>query len=280
MAEKRARRVRRAVVLRTEQLAPQMVRVIFTGPDLAGLEDSEHTDRYVKILFAPANADYRWPFDPEAVRVERSPEQWPVTRTYTIRSYDPRTGEMAIDFVLHGADGLAGPWAVAAGPGDEIGFFGPGGGYRPDPQAQAHLLVGDEAAFPAIAAALERVPAGVGAYVYLEVAGPADHQDLPVSATTHLSWVHRGDRAYDATLAEVVRAAEFPAGDVQGFVHGNANLVRDLRRYLFVDRRLARSRVSISGYWRTGHTEDRWQASKRSFSEQLEAEERLALAAR
>ena len=38
--------------------------------------------------------------------------------------------------------------------GDRIGFYGPGGGYAPDPAADRHLLVGDEAAIPAIAAAL------------------------------------------------------------------------------------------------------------------------------
>lgn len=31
--------------------------------------------------------------------------------------------------------------------------------------------------------------------------------------------------------------------------------------------------VSISGYWRSGHTEDAWQASKREFNEQIEPEE-------
>lgn len=276
MTERRPRRVQQARVVRTAWLTPEMVRVVFTTSDL-GEENSEFTDRYVKILFAPAEAGYGWPFDPEAIRESRPPKQWPVTRTYTIRSYDPATGELAIDFVLHGAEGLAGPWAAAARPGDEIGFFGPGGGYAPDATAVAHLLVGDEAALPAIAAALERVPAATPAHVFLEVSGPACHQPLPTSAATQLSWVHRGDQPYGQALAQAVRHTALPSGDLQVFVHGNADLVRDLRRYLFVEQRLDRSRVSISGYWRTGHTEDRWQASKRDFSEQMEAEEQVAL---
>lgn len=278
MAERRVRRVRTAQVVRTEVLAPDMVRVIFIGPDLVDLPNAQFSDRYVKILFPPAGADYRFPFDPDEIRASRPSEQWPVTRTYTVRSLRPEAGEMAIDFVLHGDDGLAGPWAAAAQPGDQIGFFGPGGGYAPDAQAQAHLMVGDEAAIPAIAAALERIPATVPSHVFLEVSGPAAQQEMPTSAATSLTWVHRGERPYGEALARTVRATPLPSGDVQIFVHGNADLVRDLRRYLFVERRLDRSRVSISGYWRSGHTEDGWQSGKRDFNEQMESEEQVALA--
>ena len=108
-----------------------MVRLYFVGDDVRGLSELTFTDHYVKLLFPPAGADYRWPFDPEQIRAERPAEEWPVTRTYTIRSFDPATGELAIDFVVHGDAGLAGPWAAAVEPGESIGFHGPGGGYAP-----------------------------------------------------------------------------------------------------------------------------------------------------
>ena len=50
-------------------------------------------------------------------------------------------------------------------------------------------------------------------------------------------------------------------------------MIKDLRRFLFRDRGIPRGQVSISGYWRTGLTEDDWQASKREFMAQVEAEE-------
>lgn len=280
MNRERKRVAKRAVVVRKEQLTPDMVRVVFTGDDVRGLGDLTFTDHYIKILYPPAGADYRWPFDPDQIRETRPPELWPVTRTYTIRSYNPRTAEMAVDFVVHGDEGLAGPWAAAAQPGDEIGFMGPGGSYAPDEGADVHLLVGDEAAIPAIAAALERLPVSAAADVYLEVFGDDDHQPIPATARTRVTWVHRAGQPYGQALAEAVRAAPFPAGDVQVFVHGNADMVRDVRRYLFVDRRIDRSRVSISGYWRTGHTEDRWQSTKRDFAAQMDSEEEIALAGR
>ena len=280
MDRARKRVAKRAVVVRTERLSPDMVRVYFTGDDLLGFGQLECTDSYIKILFPPAGADYRWPFDPDLMRQTRPPEHWAVTRTYTVRSYDPAAAEMAVDFVLHGDEGLAGPWAAATRPGEEIGFFGPGGGYAPDPTAAAHLLVGDEAAIPAIAAALARLPGTASAEVYLEVAGPQHHQPVPRTAQTALTWVHRDGRPYGQALVEAVRSAQLPSGDVQVFVHGNADMVRELRRYLFVERGLDRSRISISGYWRTGQTEDGWQSSKRDFNAQMASEEQVALARR
>src|SRR5687768_2618520 len=137
---RKARQTRTATVLRKEWLSPSMVRLHFGGDDLRALPELTFTDHYVKLLFPSAGADYRWPFDPEQIRADRPAAEWPVTRTYTIRSFDCTTAEMAIDFVVHGDAGLAGPWAATVKPGESIGFFGPGGAYSPDPEAPAHLL--------------------------------------------------------------------------------------------------------------------------------------------
>jgi hypothetical protein len=53
-------------------------------------------------------------------------------------------------------------------------------------------------------------------------------------------------------------------------------MIRDLRRFLFVDSGVEKSDVSISGYWRLGMVEDEWQASKREFNEENEAAEAAA----
>jgi NADPH-dependent ferric siderophore reductase len=195
-----------------------------------------------------------------------------------VRAYDGTRNEMTIDFVVHGDEGLAGPWAARAEAGDQIGFFGPGGGYAPDPDADCHLLVGDEAALPAIAAALDRLGERARAVVYLEVSGSADEQVLSSSPDVRVTWVHRRQRPYGEALAEVVRAAGVPAGDVQAFVHGNAEMIRRMRRFLFTEVDFNRRRVSMSGYWRTGQTEDGWQAGKRAFNAELEAEDRVVAA--
>ena len=93
--------------------------------------------------------------------------------------------------MVHGDAGVAGAWAAAARPGDLLVFEGPNGGYRPDPEADWHLLIGDESALPAIAASLEAVPAGHPAVVRLLCDGP-DHQlELPCPGRLDLEWLHR-----------------------------------------------------------------------------------------
>ena len=206
--QRRPRVMRTATVTRTERLTRDLVRVHLEGSDLTTIEPSEQTDRYVKLLFAPAGADVTRagaltvvgggdyltkPFDPDTLREERPREQWPVTRTYTIRSLDPVAGQMALDFVVHGDEGLAGPWAAAARPGDGIGFYGPGGGWGPDPTADHHLLVGDESAAPAIAAALDALPHDARASVFVEVADATTHVPLRTTPGIQITWVHRDE---------------------------------------------------------------------------------------
>jgi NADPH-dependent ferric siderophore reductase len=276
---RRPRVARVGEVLRTSWVTPHMVRVVLGGAGLAGFPAGEFTDHYVKLLFPPVGATYGVPFDVEQVRADSPPEQWPVTRTYTVRSWDPVTGELAIDFVHHGDTGVAGPWAAAARPGDRIQFAGPGGGYAPSPDADWHLLAGDESALPAIAAAVERLPAGAPALVVVEVADRAEEQpDLVLPGGEPVVWVHRGAAPVGEPLLTALRAVTLPAGVGHVFVHGEAGLVRELRLHLRAAHGLDPAFTSISGYWRQGRTEDRWQAEKPVWNAEVAAAEQ-ALAA-
>ncbi|MDL4776474.1 MULTISPECIES: siderophore-interacting protein [Thermomonosporaceae] len=274
---RRSPRVNRGTVLRKERVTPHMIRVVIGGEGLAGFGAGEFTDHYVKLLFAQKGVDYPEPFDMDRIRAEYPRDQWPVTRTYTVRSWDPDAVELAIDFVHHGDKGLAGPWAARVEPGEEVLFLGPGGAYAPSPDADWHLLVGDESALPAIGAALERVPDGTPARVFIEVEGPEEEQKLPAPAGAEVVWLHRDGGPVGDALVRAVRDLEFPDGTVHAFVHGEAGFVKDLRRHLRVDRGLPLDRLSISGYWRRGRDEDGWQSSKREWNRQVEEEEAKAL---
>ena len=127
-------------VLRTERLSPHMVRIIAGGPGLANFTPKDATDMYVKIHFLQPGVAYEEPVDVFALRETMPREQWPATRTYTVRWIDLEAAEVAIDFVIHGDAGLAGPWAAAAVPGDRLIFSGPGGAYRPNPDADWYLF--------------------------------------------------------------------------------------------------------------------------------------------
>ena len=264
-------------VERVERLTPHMIRVVLGGEGLAAFDTNGSTDSYVNLLFpAPAPEDPET-FDLEAARAELPRDQWPVTRTYTVRSWDPATREMSIDFVHHGDLGLAGVWAAGARHGDRLRFLGPGGAYAPDPEADWHLLAGDESSLPAIAAALDHLPEGATAHVFLEVENTAEEQKLTEGENVHVRWLHRGDAIPGSLLVPAVRELEFPDGRVHAFVHGEAGFVRDLRRMLRVDLGLAKEQLSISGYWRLGRNEDGWQASKAEWNKSVEAEEAAAL---
>ncbi|MCW2525253.1 MAG: siderophore-interacting protein [Pseudonocardiales bacterium] len=256
-------------VVRTEQISPSMVRVIVGGPALSAFVLSDSTDSYVKVLFLHPGIDYPRPFDLDRVRAEIPAEYWPRVRSYTVRHWDPAALELTLDFVVHGAEGVAGPWAASAQPGDELLLQGPGGGYAPDPSAAWHLLVGDESALPAIAAALERLPSEADVRAFVEVHGPAD--ELPLARA--VNWVHRGDRVVGAGLVEAVLQADRPDGEAQVFVHGEAGFVKDLRRWLRVDLGLAKEQISISGYWRYGADDEGWRASKADWNREAEAAE-------
>ncbi|SED74307.1 siderophore-interacting protein [Streptomyces sp. TLI_105] len=276
MAEQPARKVPKATearVVHTERITPHMVRVVLGGPGLDGFSADTYTDHYVKLLFAPEGVAYPEPFDMERIRAEFPREQWPTTRTYTVRAWDPVHRELTIDFVVHGDEGLAGPWAARAQAGETVRFLGPGGGYAPDPAADWHLLVGDESALPAIAAALERLPEGARAHVLIEVADATEEQKLASGTGIDVTWLHRGDRPTGEALVEAVTALDFPAGDVHAFVHGEAGFVKELRRHLRLDRGVARERLSISGYWRLGKSDEAWRAIKREWNDQVEREQ-------
>ena len=245
-------------VVRTEQLTPHMVRVVLGGPALDGFAPTEFTDRYIKLQFPP--------------EVEGQRER---LRTYTIRSFDAAAAEMSVDFVIHGDEGLAGPWAAAAQPGDPMRFVGPGGAYAPSDTADWHLFIGDESALPAIAAALEALPAGARAKVFCEVGGPDDEQPLASAAepcgSELVTWVHRTGEG--SPLVDLVTGWTFPDGTPEVFLHGDAGFVKDLRRHLRGDRGVPPAALSASGYWRRGSTEEGWRSAKAEWKAAVETDE-------
>ena len=262
---RRPRVPRRTTVVRADRVSPHLVRVVLGGPALDGFDPSAHADSYVKLVLpAPGAADGET-----------------VLRTYTVRAFDAGRRELVLDVVVHGDEGVAGPWAAAAQPGDAVDVLGPGGGYTPDPAAGWHLLVGDDSALPAVAVALERLPAGVRALVFLEVDGPEEQQPLPTAADATVVWVHRsarGDGVPGQALVDAVTGAALPGGDVHAFVHGEAGAVRQVRRHLRSALGVPPELLSASGYWRLGRTDEGWRADKAEWKRSVDEDEQALTA--
>jgi NADPH-dependent ferric siderophore reductase len=262
-----------ARVATTEVLTPGLVRVVLEGGDLAGLVMPDATDAYINAAFRPTGAPYDEVFDPQAVRQAYPDAEPPARRRYTVRAWDPKSHILTIDFVVHGDSGVAGPWAANARPGDVLVFTGPSGGYRPDPSAAWHLLLGDESALPAIATSLEALSPGVRAVVRVVCDGPAHEIDLPSPADVDLVWLHRhGDERDESLLLAAVEAVDFGRGTPFGFVHGEADEIRGVRRHLLQERGLTRQDLSCSPYWRRTMTDEAWRRIKRDYVAAMEAE--------
>lgn len=249
----------RLEVIRTERVGPSMQRVILGGSNFATFWQRvqalpPYTDLYAKLVFWPEGFDA-----PEHVDLSDLPDGVrPTLRTYTIRSIDVINREIAIDFVVHGTEGFAGPWAASAQPGDVIHLRGPNGGYAPSEGIDHHLFVGDEAGLPAISASVESLAAGQRATAFIEVDGSADEVTFTTTADVTVHWLHRGDAAPGTTtlLDDAVRAWAWPAGRVQAFIHGESALLKSVRPYVLNDRGVDRTDVSVSAYWRRGESEE------------------------
>ncbi|WP_285027148.1 siderophore-interacting protein [Plantibacter sp. ME-Dv--P-122b] len=252
-------------VIRSSWVTPHLVRLTLGGPGFADFQPKDATDSYVKISFAKPELGLEPPYDLAALRETLAPADLPVTRTYTVRRVDQAAGTIDIDFVVHGDEGIAGPWAAAAQPGDRVVLAGPGGAYRPDPTADWHLFAGDESAIPAIAAALEALPADATGLAFLEIGGRDDLVELDHPAGVQLIWVGRAarDESTAALLATAISGHPWPDGRVQVFAHGERESMKALREVFLTQRGLDRSQLSLSGYWAYGRTEDRFQAEKR-----------------
>ena len=265
-------------VLRSEEVTQHMVRVVLGGSGFDTFTPSEFTDSYVKLVVVADDVDVAGLLRPLTLDsfADLPAAKQPVVRTLTVRRADPAAREIAIDVVVHGEHGAAGQWAATAEPGQPVYLMGPSGAYAPDPAADWHLLAGDESALPAISIALEALPANAIGHVFIETAEPGDEIPLTAPDGVQVDWIYRGgradlvgeDRAGDhAPLIEAVKSAPWLPGQVQVFIHGEAQaIMHNLRPYIRKDREVAAKWASISGYWRRGRTEETFRQWKKELA--------------
>lgn len=242
------------------QISPHLLRVTVGGEQFSTLRRSQDTDAYVKLLLPRPGSDLTPPYDLDALR-ENSPELLPALRTYTVRRWHDAEQSLDIDVVLHDdADGIAAPWAARARVGETIALKGAGGGYAPRPDATDHLLIGDHATLPAIAASLEAMPEDARGHAIIQLEHGEDRIDLSHPRGIEVQWVIGAG----ADLLEAVQALPVTVSPgLQVFCHAERGLTKQLRAHLVTERGIERGQISISAYWAQGRVEDEFQAEKR-----------------
>lgn len=252
-----------AEVLRNERVSPHMVRLTLGGEDLARLPQHGF-DHWVRLFFPhPEHGTPDFSHLPETFGLtgyvryltQRSGTR-PAVRSYTIREH--RGGEVDIDFVSHGDDSLAGPWAAKAEPGERVAMIDQGCGFDLRPDADFQLLVGDESAMPAVLGILRDLPGEAKGLAIIEVPDPDDAQEVVGPDGVEVRWIVREDRHArpgEAALAELRGFTPVRPETISAFLVGEQQLAAEGRRHL-VACGVPKARIEFSGFWRVGRAAD------------------------
>ena len=218
-------------VVDSRLVTPHMQRLVLTAPELRNFEYLPGQD---VMLLVDENRGR------------------PVRRRYTIRALDRGRQRLTLDIVRH-SDGPGERWVRAATPGVTVEGIGPRGKISPAPHTDWHLFIGDDSSLAAIFAMTESLPPDATATVILEVAEPADAQELRPHAPVQLTWLYRRGRpaGQSDALVSAASAVTIPAVRPHVYLLGEARVVLALRQVL-QDRGLEPERISPKAYWGRG----------------------------
>ncbi|MWC00168.1 SIP domain-containing protein [Agromyces seonyuensis] len=245
-----------AEVVRAEQVSPHFVRVTIGGDEVSGWRDLGF-DQWFRLA-VPTNDHTRFDnlpgkFDtpsylkyllllPKATK--------PVFRNYTVAEFRADAGELDIDFVVHGTDGVAAPWAASLPVGQHVALIDQGCGYRHVDGAEQTVLVGDETALPAIAGILRDLPRGIRGHAVIEVPDVADQRPLAGPDGVEVHWIVRSHADAAGSLAlERLASLEFGAS-TDGFAAGESKLATGARRLFVNERGVPKTDIDFCGYWK------------------------------
>ncbi|THA30743.1 siderophore-interacting protein [Streptomyces sp. A1277] len=243
--------IREAEIVRTGTVGAGLLRVTLGGAGTEGFE-AHAPDEHVKLIFPEADGTLRLPERNGSML--RWPRPAPTSREYTVRRYDPVTGELDIDIAAHDG-GLASDWARKVQPGDTVHIAGPPGGLIVPHTYDRYLLVGDITALPAIARRLEELPPAARGWAFIEVADAGEEIELTAPEGVEVRWLHRGGRPAGSgdALSRAAMAATVPEGErAYVWAAGEAGQIKPLRRWVRDELRLDKADYDITGYWKRG----------------------------
>ncbi|ATN36629.1 NADPH-dependent ferric siderophore reductase (plasmid) [Rhizobium sp. ACO-34A] len=229
-----------------ERLAMEVVSVARPFPSVARV-----TGR-----ISPTNVSV-WRQPNLAVRIEvESPEgQRPVSRVYTIRSFDETESRIEIDFVIHEDDSPAMRWLSETRAGACVHMIGPRPHFLPNyDNGKRIALFADETAIPAVYAILQSWKPGAEGSIFIETADRAAFDDLPDVAGVERHLLLRAESEPAGTTGRLVAAAKALAvpQDWTVWAAGERNEARAIKKYFLEEQELPKENVRVFGYWRKG----------------------------
>lgn len=251
--------LRELEVVAVHDLSPGMRRLTLGGVQLGprigagGLIpgfDSFGPDDHVKLFFPDPETGLtslpiqdgrhiRWPDNPPAI-----------SRDYTPRGYVAGSGQLNIDFVMHG-NGVGDAWAARAQPGMRIYIAGPRTSMM-IPRAGVYLLIGDETALPAIANWLEMLPADAQVTAHVLVRDPSAMPDLHARHAKDVHW-HCCDPTCADAMVKLVRNSDV-GPETYVWAGGERAAIDALRGYLDkLD--LDPGMIDLAAYWILGESQ-------------------------
>ena len=236
--------VRMTHVSQIIELSSHLRRIIVTGDSLndfpIGLEGG-----YVKVVL-PQQGD--------------APKKM---RSYTIRSFNPNTKELALDFVVNRHDGPATHWARDAKVGDSVGIAGPGPMKMTNYEHHSYLLIGDLTSMNALNGYIPRFKNATDVRSIIVVPTRSDVIEMDYNNKHQTIWLVE-DESNQTLAQKVAEVATNMAKDSHLFLGLEAGEIRTLRP--LIQEQLGFDRVNIStvGYWKKGVDADRFGAQKKA----------------
>ncbi|PWH05464.1 siderophore-interacting protein [Brachybacterium endophyticum] len=249
-----------ATVARREQVGPHMVRVTLEGEDLTGFT-AHGFDQWVRLFLPRTDGPTDYSRVPQGFGIAGALKYLttgsgvrPPVRSYTIRELRPEAGELDIDFVAHGDEGIAGPWAQRARAGEQVMMIDQGRGFDPDEDASSVLLVGEESALPALLGILRDLPRSTAGTALIEIPEQADAQEHEAPEDVEVRWLPRKephDRPGVLALEALRELVPSDGARLQAYLAGEQALVAEGRRHL-VANGVPKKRIVFTGYWKVG----------------------------
>lgn len=248
-----------AEVTRAERISQNFVRVTVAGDSLA---DWRHLgfDQWLRLALPIAEGTrfdqlsdrfdakgyLRYLTLPKATR--------PVIRSLTVREFRREQRELDIDFVTHGGEGFAGPWAASLPVGATVGLIDQGCGFEPGDAMRSVRIAGEESALPAVLGVLRDLPPETTGDAIIEVADTADRQHVTAPSGVRVHWITRAhaSRPGAEALAALrdLGAAGLEDPGLRAFIVGEHQLASGGRKHLVNELALPKAQVKFCGYWR------------------------------